>query len=243
MEETYENVECDNLKVSPNQRGPRSSNRRFHGAAVLCLGLLSASLLAALVGLTVHYLVSARGSAAEPSTANMTEHLWACERKCSSLTEEGDQLKARIKEVTEELHRLQSSSKEEKTCPAGWTMFSGVCYLLSEWSSSWDKGRQDCRGRGADLVVIGSTEELRFLYGFTEIRAWIGLTDSDEEGIWKWIDGTEALMTHWSPKQPDNGGGDPQWGEEDCAHINAYLFAWNDLSCQTSLHWICEKMA
>ena len=34
--------------------GPRSSERRFHGAVVLCLGLLSVFLLAGLIGLGVH---------------------------------------------------------------------------------------------------------------------------------------------------------------------------------------------
>jgi len=47
----------------------------------------------------------------------------------------------------------------EKTCPAGWSMFSCSCYLLSEMSDTWDKGRKDCKDKGADLVVIDSAEE------------------------------------------------------------------------------------
>lgn len=46
-----------------------------------------------------------------------------------------------------------------QTCPTGWTMFNVSCYLLSNESGSWEKGRQDCRARGADLVIIDSHEE------------------------------------------------------------------------------------
>uniref|UniRef100_A0A8C9XRK0 C-type lectin domain-containing protein n=1 Tax=Sander lucioperca TaxID=283035 RepID=A0A8C9XRK0_SANLU len=80
----------------------------------------------------------------------------------------------------------------EKTCPAGWRMFSSSCYLLSAESGSWEKGRQYCRDRGADLVVIDSSEEQTFLSEFIKKATWywIGLTDRDEEGTWKWVDGT-----------------------------------------------------
>ncbi|KAI3355679.1 hypothetical protein L3Q82_004273 [Scortum barcoo] len=52
-----------------------------------------------------------------------------------------------------------SSTRREKTCPAGWRSFMCSCPLLSSESGSWTRGRDDCRSRGADLVVIGSTEE------------------------------------------------------------------------------------
>ncbi|XP_067371561.1 C-type lectin domain family 17, member A-like [Channa argus] len=75
---------------------------------------------------------------------------------------------------------------------------------------------------------------------------WIGLTDREEEGTWKWIDGALLTQRYWETKQPDNGIGDTMWGEEDCAHIRTQKKTknnWNDLSCDASLHWICEKMA
>ncbi|XP_028447911.1 CD209 antigen-like protein D [Perca flavescens] len=124
-------------------------------------------------------------------------------------------------------------------------MFSSSCYLLSAESGSWEKGRQDCRERGADLVVIESSEEQMLISGITNRDTWIGLTDRDEEGTWKWVDGTPLTLKYWTG-QPDNGGGDPQWGEEDCVHVVAGRNTganWNDLWCDDSLQWICEKMA
>ncbi|XP_044222475.1 hepatic lectin-like [Thunnus albacares] len=150
------------------------------------------------------------------------------------MTKERDLLNASIIEKTKERNRLK------KTCPAGWRMFRCSCYFLSSESSSWFTGRQDCREKGADLVVIDSTEEQTFLSNITEVGrySWIGLTDRDKEGTWKWTDGTPLTLSYWATTEPNNGNGNPQWGEEDCAHIRSGKKTednWNDLSCDASL--------
>ena len=51
---------------------------------------------------------------------------------------------------------------------------------------------------------------------------------------------------YWRKDEPNNGGGNPQWGEEDCVHIRSGVNAknsWNDLQCDKSLKWICAKMS
>ncbi|XP_045910506.1 C-type lectin domain family 10 member A-like [Micropterus dolomieu] len=159
MEEIYVNVEYDksvDSKPSQNQTGPRSSQRRFQGA-VLSLGLLSVFLLAGLIYLGVHY----HYSAAKLSTIKdkLTERLQTSNTKLSSLMEEKDLLNDSLVEMTKELERLQGLSKRKKTCPEGWRISCGTCYLRSDKSGSWDKGREDCKGKGGDLVVIDSTEE------------------------------------------------------------------------------------
>ncbi|XP_062288134.1 C-type lectin domain family 4 member E-like [Scomber scombrus] len=191
MEEIYVNVEKNKSvasRPSTNQTGPRSSERRFHGTVVLCLGLLSVFLLAGLIGLGVHY----------------------------------------------------------QTCPAGWKMFGCSCYLLSSERRSWSTGRQDCRERGAHLVVINSPKEQKFSSTITKVETeiWIGLTDRETEGTWKWIEGRPLTLSYWETDEPNNGGEDSQGGEEDCAHIRTgkkTVENWNDVPCGTSLHWICEK--
>ncbi|XP_068560734.1 CD209 antigen-like protein C isoform X2 [Cebidichthys violaceus] len=150
------------------------------------------------------------------------------------------ELSALKADLTEERDRLK------RPCPAGWRMFSCACYLISEESGSWDKGRLDCRDRGADLVVISSTDEQRFLSNFTETEtpAWIGLTDRVQEKTWMWIDGARLSLKFWRKTQPDNGGGHGELWDEDCAHITSGEKSsknWSDLSCGVSLRWICEK--
>ncbi|XP_059199182.1 CD209 antigen-like [Centropristis striata] len=191
--------------------------------------------------------VSLSGPAADLSTinANLTERLQAREEELSSVSSERDRLNATLTEKTKELDRLQLLSKQKKTCPAGWKMFSCSCYLLSSANGSWEAGRQDCRDRGADLMIIDSYEEQEFITRFIKRRTWIGLNDRDNEGVWKWVDGSPLTEAYWYRGNPDNGGGDPEWGEEDCGEILTDQYVrvnWNDVSCDSDLQWVCEKM-
>uniref|UniRef100_A0A8D3C725 C-type lectin domain-containing protein n=1 Tax=Scophthalmus maximus TaxID=52904 RepID=A0A8D3C725_SCOMX len=131
-----------------------------------------------------------------------------------------------------------------KTCPDGWKRFESTCYLVSVETASWERGWQDCTSRGADLVIVDRAEEQTFLTIILEQDTWIGLTDRDQEGSWKWSDGTPLTLAFWRTGQPDNGGGHPQIGEEDCATSSPYRGTgknWNDLPCDASKPWICEK--
>ncbi|XP_025759498.1 CD209 antigen-like protein A isoform X2 [Oreochromis niloticus] len=129
------------------------------------------------------------------------------------------------------------TSHADKTCPAGWSMFSHSCYLLSGRSGSWHSARKNCIDQGADLVVIDSPEEQNFIASFTEERTWIGLNDIEQEGTWKWVDGTPLTLQYWASGQPDN-----HHLREDCVHIRDPGTSWNDERCDDSYQWVCEKV-
>ncbi|CAI5697348.1 unnamed protein product [Oreochromis niloticus] len=167
-----------------NHTGQRNSKSRLYLVVILSLGLVAGVLTA----------------------------VFFCDNQISSMTEERDLLHTKLTEKSEELERLQSLFKQNKPCPVGWSSFSDSCYLLSESSGSWDAARKDCRDRGADLVVIECTEEQTFLSTITTENAWIGLNDKEQEGTWKWVDGTPLTLTYWARAEPDNGG------EQDCAY-------------------------
>ncbi|KAL6100423.1 uncharacterized protein ACO6RY_07576 [Pungitius sinensis] len=247
MEVIYSNVEFEKLvDFTPrtNQTGPRSPRSRPHGAVAVSLGLLSVLLLAGLVCLGVHLQASGdKLSSVSAERDQLKDNLTALKDNFTAL-------KDNFTALTQEKDRLQLLLKQKKTCPEGWRMFSGSCYLLSTRDDSWENGRKDCRDQGADLVIINSLKEQKFLLKITQIQSWIGLSDKDTEGTWKWVDGTLLTENYWYHNtnivQPDNGGGDPQRGEEDCAHllppVNPQI-NWNDLSCDAALRWICEKPA
>ncbi|XP_029605395.1 C-type lectin domain family 12 member B-like [Salmo trutta] len=49
----------------------------------------------------------------------------------------------------------------EQHCQEGWRFFDSSFYFLSTEKKTWEKSRQDCLERGADLVIINSREEKR----------------------------------------------------------------------------------
>uniref|UniRef100_A0A672QEH8 Si:ch73-343l4.8 n=1 Tax=Sinocyclocheilus grahami TaxID=75366 RepID=A0A672QEH8_SINGR len=63
-----------------------------------------------------------------------------------------------------------------------------VCYefYISDEEKSWSDSRQYCRDRGGDLVIINTEEKQRFISSFIKQSVWIGLSDTENEGVLKW---------------------------------------------------------
>ncbi|XP_024001545.2 C-type lectin domain family 4 member E-like, partial [Salvelinus sp. IW2-2015] len=115
----------------------------------------------------------------------------------NNLTKERDQLQTSYNNLTKERDQLQTERDVlsvrlynlKKTCPRGWQKFESSWYFLSTETKTWNESREDCLERGADLVIVTSDKEQEFLVKLKK-RFWIGLTDSVNEGTWKWVDGT-----------------------------------------------------
>ncbi|KAL6466981.1 hypothetical protein MHYP_G00247850 [Metynnis hypsauchen] len=72
-----------------------------------------------------------------------------------------------------------------------WIYFSSSIYYISTEKKTWYGSRQECRKTGADLVTIHNKEEQDFIEMLRRgQKAWIGLTDRETEGLWKWVDGS-----------------------------------------------------
>uniref|UniRef100_A0A674A4M3 C-type lectin domain-containing protein n=1 Tax=Salmo trutta TaxID=8032 RepID=A0A674A4M3_SALTR len=124
-------------------------------------------------------------------------------------------------------------------CPQGWKKLGNSCYYVSTESKSWEESRQDCRNRGADLVVINSQEKQVFnwLCGVKKY-VWIGLTDSATEGTWKWVDDTPLTTKYWNSGEPNGGKA------ENCVYFYSWSSdkgEWWDYYCYYEYRWICEK--
>ncbi|XP_038153364.1 CD209 antigen-like protein C [Cyprinodon tularosa] len=241
MEEIYVNVEHVKpvCQITKSQiEGSSSSKKRPFLVVIIFLGILNVLLLVGLIVLGLHYescsshLKYAWDLAVGLSNINenLTDRLQDSNSKLYSMTEERNLLHANLTEMMKKLNRPRG-----KICPTGWSKFGCSCYFLSTKRGSWDEGRKDCITRGADMVVINDKEEQDFMSKFSKDVPWIGVSDIETEGSWKWVDGTSMNLSFWRDNQPDNWKGD-----EDCAqYINK---KWNDISCAASLKWICEKL-
>uniref|UniRef100_A0A8C4H858 C-type lectin domain-containing protein n=1 Tax=Dicentrarchus labrax TaxID=13489 RepID=A0A8C4H858_DICLA len=137
-------------------------------------------------------------------------------------------------------------------CEYGWEQHGRQCYYFSTNYFTWSNSRDECRQKGGDLVQIDSREEqLKLREKMNNIwdKFWIGLTDSEKEGTWLWVDGSplNESLTFWFPDEPDNWTGKDPDGE-DCVRMGEKagapdLKCWFDESCKYAHRSICEKPA
>ncbi|KAL6467035.1 hypothetical protein MHYP_G00248390 [Metynnis hypsauchen] len=95
---------------------------------------------------------------------------------------------------------------------------------LIDYHSKWPK-----------VVFVSSvTAQQDFIEKLRRGRTtWIGLTDSETEGVWKWVDGSTLATGFWA-----NGDPNGNLGDEDCV-VTAKN--WADYPCNHGFVWICEK--
>lgn len=125
-------------------------------------------------------------------------------------------------------------------CPSTWRRFKEKCYYFSTDLVEFAEGNNLCKIMSSNMIIINNQEEQQWvskqMNGINYY--WIGLSDTEEHNVWRWVDGTIAQYTNWKQGQPDN------WKEErlteDCAGL-ANSALWNDFFCTDTNRVICEK--
>ncbi|XP_054897724.1 C-type lectin domain family 4 member M-like [Poeciliopsis prolifica] len=159
------------------------------------------------------------------------QNSWTEER--DNLTRINSETEARLTAISLERDELKKSLNI--TVQLGWRIFRGGAFYISFTEKTWQESRTYCQSLGADLMVINSKEKQDFANSF-QTNMWIGLTDSETEGSWKWVDGSPLTTSYWPDGEP-NGKRD-----ENCGAIKTFTAerSWNDRACSASLKWICE---
>ncbi|CAM9106860.1 unnamed protein product, partial [Ectocarpus fasciculatus] len=121
------------------------------------------------------------------------------------------------------------------TCPSPYVFLYDGCYYLLTVYNSWAGAEAACNGHRANLATIYSAEVNNWIsvYYVLSSSFWIGYNDLDDEGVWRWADGSNGTFEMWANGEPSNSG------EEDCARKNNGGFTWNDVSCTTAMYGLC----
>ncbi|XP_073672061.1 uncharacterized protein [Paramisgurnus dabryanus] len=264
MEMIYENVgHRTQTNVKTNRQLPLQGNERVkmksYRSVSVCLVLLCVLLLTAVIVLCV--LIYTNNQQLNIKNKNITEEKDQLLTKYTNITEERDQLLTKYTIITEERDKLvakfnniTTQLEQFKQINKLWTHFNGdvellqyikhkdgwiyyqtSLYFISSEKKSWTESRSYCRERGADLIFINNKEEQNFISTHSGgDKVWIGLSDIEEEGVWKWVDGSTMTSSFWNKKEPNTSEGD-----EDCVLIE--LRGWADYPCSHDYKWICEK--
>lgn len=128
-------------------------------------------------------------------------------------------------------------------CPNEFRKFGDSCYYLSSGSQrlNFDEAKLFCSNVSSHMLIINDNEEQQFVRNAIAGRGyfWLGLTDREEENVWKWVDGTLPVFKKWKPGQPDNWTHGHEQGE-DCAGL-IHNANWNDFYCTDRIGFICER--
>ena len=112
-------------------------------------------------------------------------------------------------------------------------------YLLTS-VQTWEEAQAEALGLNGNLVSIKDAAEeawLKETFG-EEQTLWIGLTDRDKEGQFRWVTGESLTYQNWAPGQPDNH---PNIEREDYAVLNFRdTNQWNDASALSTYRGIIE---
>lgn len=130
-------------------------------------------------------------------------------------------------------------------CPPNFKKWKGSCYYFSPASLrlNFDEATTFCSNASSHLLIINDSDEQQYIKNTIAEKTyfWLGLTDREEENVWKWVDGTLPEFTKWKPGQPDNWKHGHEDGE-DCAGLIHHA-NWNDFYCTDRIGFICERTA
>ena len=118
--------------------------------------------------------------------------------------------------------------------------YKGHTYFYYSTPATWHEANLIARLLQGHLVTISNAAENEFVFGIIENNAWIGATDKDKEGNWKWVTGEAFSYTAWCPGQPDNNQYGIE-GEENYAQIwEGNNGKWNDTAGSKEYPFVIE---
>uniref|UniRef100_A0AC34GPI4 C-type lectin domain-containing protein n=1 Tax=Panagrolaimus sp. ES5 TaxID=591445 RepID=A0AC34GPI4_9BILA len=115
-------------------------------------------------------------------------------------------------------------------CPTGAINWQKNCYFFKNTSSAFLVAEKTCNDLGGHLTSIHDEFANNFiaqyagLYFEDNTSFWIGGTDTMNQYVWTWTDGSDFSFTQWQRGSPNNSGGncialsltDGTWSTADC---------------------------
>uniref|UniRef100_A0A4W6CD33 C-type lectin domain containing 1 n=2 Tax=Lates calcarifer TaxID=8187 RepID=A0A4W6CD33_LATCA len=136
-------------------------------------------------------------------------------------------------------------------CPEGWFQVENQCFILRSDKMDWANSQKNCTDSGGHLAILTNREELdavrrenRRIGEAVFKNYWIGLTDIENEGHWKWVDNSTLKVAFWDmqAKEPDNHLSGGKEGE-DCVVVDSTTETWFDVPCSFMYPRICQMDA
>ena len=110
------------------------------------------------------------------------------------------------------------------------------CYQVATVRATWQVARADCTGRGGNLVKVETAAEDQLMAQLVSEDMWLGASDTAQENVFVWTDGSPILFGNWGAAQPDRFPG------PDCVQKRSTDGRqWFDQPCDNQWLYVCEK--
>ena len=155
-------------------------------------------------------------------------------------------------------------------CPEGFTLDVNICVKAVTGKLGWQEAQEKCQKAGANLFIVrkAADEAMVVRHLTNNVKStWLGATDTETEGVWKWFDGSNITYSNWGSPSNTNAenclllAGDKKWDDRNCTEkhpflcarpqgedrsgrwiglndkTNAQTFEWSDLNPVVYTHW------
>ncbi|XP_054245985.1 macrophage mannose receptor 1-like [Indicator indicator] len=126
-------------------------------------------------------------------------------------------------------------------CQRGWKRHGFYCYFIGNTFVSFSEANQTCGRHQASLVTVEDKFEQAYLTSLVGLRTeryfWIGLSDVEEKGTFKWANGQPVLFTHWNSEMPGRKTG--------CVAMRTGTAGglWEVIRCEEKAKFLCKVWA
>ena len=102
---------------------------------------------------------------------------------------------------------------------------------------NWTSAEKFCQNKSSHLASVTSRNTSDYIskkFSRRRWHVWIGGTDQDKEGLWKWTDLSPWNFADWEDGSP------PDHNEEHNCLLQS-RWGWNDVPCEVTGWFLCSK--
>ncbi|XP_043825132.1 LOW QUALITY PROTEIN: macrophage mannose receptor 1 [Dromiciops gliroides] len=128
--------------------------------------------------------------------------------------------------------------EEEQGCKKGWKRHGLYCYMIGQTLFNICRSKPDLLNQKAYLATVEDRYEQAFLTSFVGLRPekyfWIGLSDVENKGTFKWTIDEIVQFTHWNSLMPGRKTG--------CVAMKTGIAGglWDVLKCEEKAKFVCK---
>ena len=98
--------------------------------------------------------------------------------------------------------KTENTNKCDQSCPNDWEEEGGRCYLWPNIKKTWHDAELYCNKEDGHLASVTNKRIHDYIWSKKKLldkstEFWIGGTDEEQEGNWRWADGSPWDFTFW----------------------------------------------